>query len=122
MSGLQDSEIEELLADPQCPWFESLTPSFTLTVRLPVGRDVRPVERPRTIAVDWFLRFARTRGYVSPSLEPAVDAYVSRLGGARERVRDPLRPARNAFRRLRGRPATKPEYVWVVPPDAPRTG
>jgi hypothetical protein len=119
MNGLTDSEIERLMADPRCPWFDSLTPDVSFTMRLPVGRDVPAAPKPRSIHVDWFLRFAHSRGYLLPSLEAAVDAYVHRLGGTRERVRDPSRPIRNAVRRLRGRPAVKPEYVWVLPPSAP---
>jgi hypothetical protein len=114
-----DDEIEQLLADRACPWFDSLTPSFTGTVRMPGAKDV-PTARPRMLHVGWFLAFARSRGYTSPALESLTDSYVHRMGGSRQPVHDPGRRVRNAIRRLRRRPILELEYVWALPPNAPR--
>jgi hypothetical protein len=56
-----DEEIETLLTDPECPWFDSLPSSLNVTIRLPLSPDV-PVTKPRLLAVDWFLAFAASRG------------------------------------------------------------
>ena len=112
-------EIEQLLADRACPWFDSLTPSFTGSVRLPGTKGV-PIAKPRSLHVGWFLAFARSRGYTSPALESLTDSYVHRIGGSREPLHRPGRHVSNAIRRLRGRPTVEAEYVWVLPPKLPR--
>jgi hypothetical protein len=117
MDGPADDEIERLLTDRACPWFDALNPSFTVSARLPFLRDAA-IDKPRLLHVGWFLAFARSRGCTSPSLESLTDSYVRRHGGSRQPIRDPARGVRNAVRRVGRRPAVEPEYVWVLPPEA----
>jgi hypothetical protein len=74
MASPRDEEIETLLTDPACPWFDSLPSSLNVTMRLPLplASDL-PVAKPRSLVVDWFLTFAQSRGYTSPALEGLTD-------------------------------------------------
>lgn len=119
MAPPSDGEIETLLTDPECPWFDSLPSSLNVTIRLPLAPDV-PVTTPRSLPVDWFLAFARSRGYTSPALEGLTDSYIRRRGGSRQPIRDPARRVRNAIRRLRGHPTAGPRYVWLMPSEPQR--
>jgi hypothetical protein len=120
MEEPSEADIAELLADPDCPWFDNLTPPFRVRLKMPWApqasvHDSAASADFRLLLVEWFLAFARSRGLTSPAVEAVADTHIHNIGGERQSVHDLGRRLRNALRRVRRRPPAAQEYIWVVP-------
>ena len=69
----------------------------------------------RHVFVDPFVAFAASRGVDRAQVEAVTDAYVTRVGGRRERVRDPIAAVGDLARRVRGKPPRERMQVWTIP-------
>ena len=98
-----DADLFALVVDPSCPAVVALR-------KAPVPT--------RLVFVRPFLDFAESRGFACDETERAMDDAVARLGGNRQRTRDPTLRVRNLVRRVRRKPPVAQEEVWFVPTRA----
>lgn len=95
--GPAEVRIVALLADPDCPAIDG----------------DQGIER--LVFVDQFVAFASSRGAVASHVEALTDAYVTRIGGRREQVRDPIAAVGDLARRVQGKSPRERRRVWTIP-------
>jgi hypothetical protein len=94
---IDDDLIVRLLCERDMPW----------------ARVARSAEH--VVEVGAFLRFGARHSLASEELEPAMDGFVRRHGGSRERTVDPWSWLPNLIRLVVGKPRRAPEQLWVLP-------
>jgi len=90
-----EDRIAQLLGDPACP-------------------RARGARVANVVPVLPFIAFARSRGVATGELEVAMDAYVERVGGQRQKVTDPWSWLPNLVRRVSGRLPSPSGDVWLL--------